>query len=94
MAFRRLRMLLVLFAVAAGMIYPALPGATYDVTVYNNLMKSRDALIAQRGELQQAHDDVDKQVDLLQAKQNRLDSYLRQVNSALRDVDEALKGVR
>jgi hypothetical protein len=91
---RQRKMLCILVAAAAGTLFPLLPGASYDHTVYNNLQKSRDALIAQRTDLEHAHDEVEKQIDNLQTRQTRLDQYLRQVNSALRDVDDALRGTR
>lgn len=65
------------------------PGADY---VFNNLNKSRDALLDQRRELQRAYDDTARQIDLLNQKQQRIDSYLKQVDKAIRDVDDALRG--
>lgn len=62
----------------------------YDLQVYNNLMKSRDALVQQQTELQRAYDETQKQMDALNMKLTRIDSYLKQVNSSLKDVDTAL----
>lgn len=64
--------------------------AYVDQTVYDNLKKSRDALLAQQGELQQAYDDTNKQIDALQAKLGRIDAYMKQVRSALKDVEDAM----
>ncbi len=64
--------------------------SAYDQQVYNNLMKSRDALVSQQQELQQAYDATQKQIDGLNAKLTRIDAYLKQVNSSLKDVDTAL----
>lgn len=65
--------------------------SAYDQYVYNNLTKSRDALLAQQQELQRASDDIRKQIDLLNGKLTRIDSYMRQVNQSLKDVDYALR---
>lgn len=65
------------------------PGADY---VFDNLNKSRDALLDQRRELQRAYDDTAKQIDMLNQKQQRIDSYLKQVDKAIRDVEDALRG--
>ncbi len=64
--------------------------SAYDVQVYNNLMKSHDALSAQQAELQKAYDDTQKQIDALNQRLTRLDTYLKQVSSSLKDVDTAL----
>lgn len=63
----------------------------YDQQVYNNLMRSRDALTGQQAELQRAYDETQKQIDALNQKLSRIDAYLKQVNSSLRDVDTALQ---
>lgn len=65
--------------------------SAYDQMVYNNLLKSKDALVSQQTELQAAYDATQKQIDELNAKLGRIDSYLKQVNSSLRDVDIALQ---
>lgn len=62
----------------------------YDVSVYNNLLKSRDALVQQQSELQRAYDETQKQIDSLNQKLGRIDAYLKQVNSSIKDVDTAL----
>ncbi len=74
---------------------PLSPGASgYDPYVYDNLQRSRDALLSQKTELQRAYNDVASQVDKLQTKLTRLDSYLRQVDSSIKDVDNALAKIR
>ncbi|MBX9685867.1 MAG: hypothetical protein K2X27_04140 [Candidatus Obscuribacterales bacterium] len=64
--------------------------SAYDQQVYNNLLKSRDALASQQAELQKAYDETQKQIDALNGKLTRIDTYLKQVNSSLKDVDTAL----
>lgn len=64
--------------------------AYVDQSVYDNLKKSRDALLAQQSTLQQAYDDTNKQIDVLQAKLGRIDAYMKQVRSALKDVEDAM----
>lgn len=59
--------------------------------VYDNLMKSRDALLSQRAYLQKAVDDLGNQINDLQDKQKRVSDYEKQVDKALRDVDNALR---
>ena len=66
----------------------------YDPTVYNNLQRSRDALLSQRQELQSAYDRVTAQIDNLNQSLNRIDSYLRQTDQSIRDVESALKQVQ
>lgn len=66
----------------------------YDSYIYDNLQRSRDALLGQRAELERARNDVSKQVDLLNAKLNRIDVYLREVDNSIKDVNDALSGVR
>lgn len=68
--------------------------SAYDQMVYNNLLKSKDALVSQKAELQQAYDATQKQIDELNAKLGRIDSYLKQVNSSIKDVDIALMYAR
>ncbi len=66
--------------------------AAYDDYVYNNLQKSRDALVDQKRELQRAYDETSKQIDTLSQKLQRVDAYMKQVDKAMHDVDEALRG--
>ena len=66
--------------------------AAYDNYVYDNLQKSRDALLDQKRELQRAFDDTSKQMDALNLKLQRIDAYMKQIDKALRDVDDALRG--
>lgn len=66
--------------------------AAYDDYVYNNLQKSRDALVDQKRELQRAYDETSKQIEALNQKLQRIDAYMKQVDKAMRDVDEALRG--
>lgn len=81
-------------AATAGLMLamiPSQPGSSYDPYVYDNLKKSRDALLSQRDELQRALYDVNQQIGRLQSRQSRLDSYVKQVDQSLRDVEDALR---
>lgn len=66
----------------------------YDNYVYENLQRSRDALLGQRAELQHARTEVLASIDRLQQKVVRIDAYLKQVDDSVRDVDDALRNVR
>jgi uncharacterized protein YoxC len=66
----------------------------YDSYVYENLQKSRDALLSQRAGLERTRTDLLGQLDRLQAKITRIDSYLRQVDGSIKDVDDAIRAVR
>lgn len=69
----------------------ALPGASArDQHVYDNLMRTRDALTSQRAYLQKALDDLNAQITDLQSKQKRVNDYLDETDRALRDIDRAL----
>ncbi len=64
--------------------------AIADIGVYSNLRQSRDAILAQRSRLQDAHDKLAKQIDYLQSQQDKVNAYLNDNDRALRDVDRAL----
>ena len=66
----------------------------YDQYIYDNLQRSRDALLGQRAELERNRADIARQVDLLNAKLNRYDVYLREVDNSIKDVNDALNGIR
>jgi peptidoglycan hydrolase CwlO-like protein len=66
----------------------------YDPSVYNNLQKSRDALLSQKQDLQAAYDRITQQIDTLNQSLIRLDSYLRQTDQSIRDVDNAIRQAR
>jgi peptidoglycan hydrolase CwlO-like protein len=76
-----------------GLMHP-IACNSYDSEVYSNLKRSRDALLGQQAELQRAYDDVHKQIGYLNAKLDRLDAYMRQVNSALKDVEQSMRYTR
>ena len=65
--------------------------AGVDPRVYNNLMKSRDALLNQQQYLQKALDALTQQAKDLDDKINSLRDYMNQNDQALRDVDRALR---
>jgi peptidoglycan hydrolase CwlO-like protein len=78
-------LLLVVFAQTVSGAYAR------NQAVYDNLMKSRDALLSQRAYLQKAVDDLGNQINELQDKQKRVSDYEHQVDKALRDVENAIR---
>lgn len=66
----------------------------YDSSVYNNLMRTRDALLQQRDYLRRSADETSKQLDQLQQKMGRINNYLDQNDKNLRDIDAALNQYR
>ena len=62
-----------------------------DSGVYNNLNRSRDALLTQRKNLQDAADNLNRRIGDLQRQLDSVNSYLRDTDSAIRDVDSALR---
>jgi uncharacterized membrane-anchored protein YhcB (DUF1043 family) len=82
----------ILGAALATLVITGTPLAkAYDPSVYNNLAKSRDALLSQRQDLQAAYDRVTQQLDQLNQSLTRLDSYLKQTDQSLRDVESAMR---
>ncbi|MBX9879449.1 MAG: hypothetical protein K2Y22_13390 [Candidatus Obscuribacterales bacterium] len=77
------------FVLALGVMSAGHAGQ--NPTVYNNLMRSRDALLNQRAYLQKALDGLSSQLNDLNDKIGRLRDYLDQNDQALRDVDRALR---
>jgi len=69
----------------------SITASAYDSNVYNNLQKTRDALLQQRDYLQRAYDDANKQLDAIQQKLNRINNYLDQNNKNMQDIDQALR---
>ena len=82
--------LLIPVLLALGLIPYSPSSSAYDEQVYNNLSKSKDALASQQADLQTAYDETKRQIDVLNAKLTRIESYLRQVDTSLRDVNTAL----
>lgn len=62
----------------------------YDAQTYNNLAKSRDALLTQRAHLQDAADQIGEKIDVLQRQLDTVNAYMRDTDSALRDVETAM----
>lgn len=87
---------LLITAAMVGLLFAASTekSSGYDQYVYENLQKSRDALLSQRADLERNRGELLAQIDRLQQKVARIDQYLRQVDGSLRDVDGALKAVR
>lgn len=63
----------------------------YDDRVYEELKRSRDALLAQQAELGRAETAVKQQINSLNDKLARISQYQRQVNSALNDVESVMR---
>lgn len=89
-----LRLLAPTFTFVGILSFTGQNSLAYDQQVYNNLLKSKDALVTQQAELQRAYDETQKQIDALNAKLGRLDTYLKQVNTSIKDVDTALMYAR
>ena len=68
-----------------------LAAVAYDGQVVANLKRSRDALLTQKTELENAEHRIDEQVIELHRQREQLDAYLRDTDRALRDVETALK---
>jgi len=62
-----------------------------DSGVYDNLNRSRDALLTQRKNLQDASDRLNRRIAELQRQLDSVNSYLRDTDNAIRDVESALK---
>ncbi|MBY0356659.1 MAG: hypothetical protein K2W82_01550 [Candidatus Obscuribacterales bacterium] len=82
------------FALFVALAAMCTPQNTQAESVYANLQRSRDALLAQQAELQRAYDDTRRQIDSLNGRLTRIDSYQRQINSALRDVEDVMRNTR
>ena len=61
-----------------------------DSMVYNNLSRSRQALLDQKQHLQESADRIGRQLDNLNRQMDTVNSYLRDTDSALRDVEGSL----
>jgi len=64
--------------------------SAYDPSVYDNLQRTRDALLDQRKHLQDVYDQYSNQIDQLQQKLSRINNYLSQNDRALKDVESAI----
>jgi prefoldin subunit 5 len=68
------------------------PSAIADTGVWDNLNRSRDALLAQRTRLQDAANKLGQQIDYLNQQMDKVNAYLRDNDVAIRDVERALNG--
>jgi chromosome segregation ATPase len=66
----------------------------YDEQAYENLLRSRDALVNQQADLQTEYDDTNRQIDALNARLTSIDYYLRQLDSSMKDLDTAITYAR
>jgi septal ring factor EnvC (AmiA/AmiB activator) len=64
-----------------------------DNMIYNNLSRSRQALLDQRQHLQESADRIGRQLDALNRQMDTVNSYLRDTDSALRDVETSLSQI-
>ncbi len=65
--------------------------ASADSGVYDNLDRSRQALLNQRAHLQESADQINQRIAQLQRQLDSINAYLRDTDNAIRDVDNALK---
>lgn len=91
---RQKLLLLVLILVAGGLCYCAGYVQAYDQTVYNNLSKTRDALIDQRTHLEEKADGIKKTISELERQLDMVNSYLRDTDRSLRNIEDAIKRVQ
>lgn len=77
----------------AGLLCVALgcAGGAVAAGVWDNLNRSRDALLTQRQNLQTAADSLNKRISELQRQLDSVNAYLRDTDSAIRDVESAMK---
>jgi len=61
-----------------------------DSMVYNNLSRSRQALLDQREHLQESADRIGRQIDNLNRQLDTVNAYLRDTDTALRDVESTM----
>lgn len=73
--------------VALLFTFGASKSSGYDSYVYENLQRSRDALLTQRAGLERKREEYAQ-------KLARIDQYQRQVDSSLKDVEDALRNIR
>ncbi|HEY9754279.1 MAG TPA: hypothetical protein V6C97_03835 [Oculatellaceae cyanobacterium] len=66
----------------------------FDSLVYNNLSRSRQALLDQRAHLQESADRIGRQIDNLNHQLDTVNSYLRDTDTALRDVETSMANAR
>ncbi|HEY9714635.1 MAG TPA: hypothetical protein V6C72_14300 [Chroococcales cyanobacterium] len=86
--------LLIVGAILLGSACLPVRLARAESRLVNDLLRSRDALVEQRQELEQASDRIAAQIADLQRKQVRIDAYLRDTDHALRNVDSSLRSVQ
>ncbi|MBK9144173.1 MAG: hypothetical protein IPM23_16890 [Candidatus Melainabacteria bacterium] len=86
--------LLVLIVLASSLSYCAGYVRAYDQTVYNNLFKTRDALIDQRTHLEEKADEIKKKMAELDRQLDVVNSYLRDTDRSLRNIEDAIKRVQ
>lgn len=61
-----------------------------DSMIYNNLSRSRQALLDQKQHLQESADRIGRQIDNLNRQLDTVNAYLRDTDTALRDVENTM----
>ena len=89
---KRFRLIISLVIWTVFLAMPLAETAKADTDLMNNLQRSRDALLRQRGELQDADARIGAQISELGQQQSRVEAYLRDTDSALRNVESAMRG--
>ena len=67
-----------------------LAAVAFDSQVYDNLMRSRQALLEQKDHLQDSADRIGQQIDNLNRQLDTVNAYLRDTDSAIKDVESTL----
>ncbi|MCA9805409.1 MAG: hypothetical protein KC777_25740 [Cyanobacteria bacterium HKST-UBA02] len=91
---RQKLLLPVLILVVGGLSYCAGYVQAYDQTVYNNLSKTRDALIDQRSHLEEKADEIKRKMADLDRQLDMVNSYLRDTDRSLRNIEDAIRRVQ
>ncbi len=67
-----------------------LQAIAYDSYVYDNLARSRQALLDQKQKLQETADRIGQQLDNLNHQMDTVNAYLRDTDSAIHDVEDTM----
>jgi uncharacterized protein YlxW (UPF0749 family) len=82
---------LIAYTFAVVLTMTGFAATAVDTGVYNNLNRSRDALLNQRAHLQEVADNLKRRMDDTQRQLDSVNAYLRDTDNAIRDVDNALR---
>lgn len=84
------RLFFSIFSIGTAFCFPTLRTLASDSPVYDNLNRSRQALLEQRDQLQQSADDLARQIDNLNRKLDAVKSYLKNTDAAVREIDRSM----